>query len=57
MGILKLLSVILILGIILLFVFYPTETKAMLSTVGNVILDFGKERAHDIQGTVAQKIG
>ncbi|MEK6812964.1 MAG: hypothetical protein AABX86_02500 [Nanoarchaeota archaeon] len=51
MGIFKGIVVILILIFLLLFIFYPEETKAMVKTVGNVILDFGKERTEDMQET------
>jgi len=61
MGILRGVAVILILIFIVLFVFYPEETRALVKTVGNLILDFGKERAQDMQQgltkAAAEKLG
>ncbi len=56
MGIIRAVAVLLILIFILTFVLYPEETRALVKTVGNLILDFGKDRANDIQGGLAETI-
>jgi len=56
MGVIKGVMVLIIILLLLSFVMYPDETKNMLKNVGYVVLDFGKERAQDLEQTVEEKI-